>query len=134
MIGLWNNGVKQKVQAYYLFPNFDNDNTDFSHLLGLSEKETEERVANFGTNTYITESDKDVFKVGISFDSLHYMLSDLALLAGFLMPWLKCCVVPTAPKAIGVAYPAVLLTHEHPLSLLLAMVCDVRNGLRILIE
>lgn len=53
--------MKQKAWVDYLFPNFDEDNFDFSRLSVISEKEIEERIAHFGTNAYITESDKDIF-------------------------------------------------------------------------
>lgn len=79
-----NNGIKQKAWADYLFPNFIEDNSDFSCLLVISEKEIEERISCFDMNAYVTESNEDVFKAGISFDSFHYQakywLSDSALL------------------------------------------------------
>ncbi|XP_020259136.1 ribosome-inactivating protein charybdin-like [Asparagus officinalis] len=49
---------------------------------------------------------------------------ETSLLAGFLMLWLKRCVVPTRlvdALAVEVIYPAVLLAHGKPVSLLHAM-------------
>lgn len=46
-------------------------------------------------------------------------------------------MLPIATKEallVGVVYPAVLLAHGCPVSLLLAMVCDIQNGLKILTE
>lgn len=54
-------------------------------------------------------------------------------MVGFLMLWLKQCVVPSLPKAviaIDVVYLAMLLAHDRSLGLLLAMVCNLLNGLR----
>jgi len=58
-----------------------------------------------------------------------------ALLVGFLMLWLKRCVVPTLPHEVIIAnmvYPAVLLAHGKSISLLLAMVVRIQSGLRAL--
>lgn len=92
-------------------------------------------------NVYATESDEAIFKVDTSFDSFHCQAKpqplDLALLAGFLMLWLKRCVIPTTPKEnllVGVVYPAVLLAHGHPLSFLSEIVYGIQNGLRVLTE
>ena len=62
------------------------------------------------------ESNEDTFKPDIVFDSFHHQakipISDEALLAGFLMMWLKRCIVPTLPHEVVVAdvvYLTVLL-------------------------
>jgi len=59
---------------------------------------------------------EDTFRPGIVFESFHYQaktsFSNRALLAGFLMLWLKRCVVSTLVHEVIVAdmvYPAVLL-------------------------
>lgn len=139
--GLRNNGVKQKAWANYLFLNFDSDTPYFSYLPFIFDKEVEEKITQFRTHSYVTDSDEDVFKAGTSFVSFHYQakhrLSNSALLTGFLMLCLKRCVVTTTPKealSVGVVYPAILFAHRHPLSLLQAMICDMQNGLRVLIE
>ena len=62
-------------------------------------------------------------------------MSDRALLAGFLMLWLKRCVVPALPHEViisGVVYPAVLLAHGKSIVLLPAMVAGIQSGLRAL--
>lgn len=69
--------------------NFDEDKSDFTRHLVVSEKEIEEKIACFGMHANVAESNKDVFKTGISFDSFYnqvkYQLSDSALLARFLI-------------------------------------------------
>ena len=86
--------------------------------------------------SYVTESNEDTFKPDTIFNSFHYQakipISDRALLAGFLMLWLKRCVVPTPPHKFIVAdmaYPAVLLTRGWSLSLLFAKVGCLQSGL-----
>ena len=63
------------------------------------------------------------------------LISDWALLVGFLMLWLKRCVVPTLPHEVIIAdvvYPAVLLAHEKSISLLQAIVAGIQSGLQVL--
>jgi len=62
-------------------------------------------------------------------------MSDWALLAGFLMMWLKRCVVPMLPHEVIVAdvvYPAVLLAHGKSIALFPAMVAGIHTGLHAL--
>ena len=73
------------------------------------------------------------------FCSFHHQaktpISDRALLTGFLMLWLKKCVVPTLPHevfSIDVVYPAVMLACGRPIGLLPAMVSCLQSGLRVL--
>jgi len=87
------------------------------------------------------ESNEGTFKPGIVFDSFHHqtktLISDRALLAGFLMLWLKRCVVPTLPHDVivtNVVYPAVLLALGRFLGILLAMVGYLQSGLRVLCQ
>jgi len=64
-------------------------------------------------------------------------MSRKALLAGFLIVWLKKCVVPSSSGDVvhpNVLLPAVRLVHGHPLGLLPAMVCCIQRGLRALTE
>jgi hypothetical protein len=65
-----------------------------------TDEELAERVAET-MEFYITDSDEDVFKAGIVFESFHRQaqtpISDKALVADFLMLWLKKCVVPILP-------------------------------------
>lgn len=59
-------------------------------------------------------------------------ISDRRLIVGFLMFWLKWCIVSSIPQdatVVEVVYSAILLAHRKPLGLLLAMVCKLQNGL-----
>ena len=59
-------------------------------------------------------------------------MSERTLLAGFLMLWLKRCMVLMLPHEVIVAdvvYPAVLLAHGKSISLLLAMVAGIKSNL-----
>ena len=67
---------------------------------------------------YTADSDENLFRAGTIFESFHRQaqipISDKALLAGFLMLWLKKCVVPTRPHesiTVDMVYPAVLLAY-----------------------
>ena len=85
------------------------------------------------------ESNEDTFKPEVIFKSFHHQarisISDRALLVGFLMLWLKTCVVPTLPHGVIVAdvvYSVVLLTHDRSLALVLATVGCIQSGLWVL--
>lgn len=57
-------------------------------------------------------------------------ISDRGLIVGFLMLWLKRCVIPSLPHdaiAIEVVYSVILLAHGKPLGLLLAIVCKIQS-------
>jgi len=91
------------------------------------DEEIEERI-NSSTSSYTTESNEDTLNLDIVFESFHHqarvLISDRALLAGFLMIWLKRCVVPTPPHEVIVAnvvYLVVLLAHGQFIVLLPAM-------------
>ena len=91
--------------------------------------------------SYTTESNEDIFKPDIVFDSFHHQtkthISDRDLLAGFLMSWLKKCVVTTLPHEIivaDVAYPVILLTYGWSFGLFFAMVGYLQSGLRVLCQ
>jgi len=73
------------------------------------------------------------------FESFHHqakiLISDRVLLAGFLMLWLKQCVVLMLPHEVIVTdmvYPAVLLAHGKSISLLPVMAYGIQSGLRLL--
>jgi len=54
---------------------------------------------------------------------------------GFLMLWLKRCIVLTLPHEVivtDVVYPAILLAHGKSIALLLAMVAGIQSGLHVL--
>ena len=74
---------------------------------------------------------------GETFESFHHqaenIISEKALLAGYLMLWLKRRVVPSQNFDVMVAeviYPAVCLVYGRPYSLLPAMVACIQNRLR----
>ena len=97
-------------------------------LTPCPDEEIAERI-NASASSYTTESNEDTFKPDTVFESFHHQarvpISDRALLAGFLMLWLKHCVVPTPPHEVIVAdvvYPAILLAYEKSIALLPATV------------
>lgn len=90
-----------------------------------------------GATFYKTNSNEDEFKANTSFKSFHHqahtLVSDRALIAGFLMLWLKHYIISSLCHdaiTIEVVYLAVLLVHGKPLGLLLVMLCKIQSGLR----
>ena len=65
-------------------------------LAPSSDEEIAERI-DASVSSYTTESNEDTFKPDTIFESFHHQaqipISNRALLAGFLMLWLKRCVV-----------------------------------------
>jgi len=101
-----------------------------THLAPITDEEVFERIST-STSSYTAESNEDTFKPDTVFESFHYQarisISNQALLAGFLMLWLKRCVVPTLPLEVivtDVVYPTVLLAHEK------INIPSSRNGIR----
>ena len=93
-------GVKQMSRASYLFNGINEKDNPVTSLAPCTDKEIAERI-NASTSSYTTESNEDTFKPDTVFESFHHQaqvpISNRALLAGFLMLWLKRCVVPTLP-------------------------------------
>jgi len=90
-------------------------------------------------SSYSTESAEDTFRPDTVFKSFHHqaktLISNRALLAEFLMLWLKCCVMPTLSHEVIVAdvvYPTVLLAFGRGISLLPTMVGCIQSRLRAL--
>ena len=81
----------------YLFPGVNKPTPTF-RLAPSTDEEVFERISA-STSSYTIESKEDTFKPDTVFESFHHqakvLMSDRALLAGFLMLWLKRCVVPT---------------------------------------
>ena len=107
-------------------------------LAPCTDEEIAERISA-STSSYTTESNEDTFKPYTVFESFHYQaripISNRALLAGFLMLWLKRCVVPTLPHeviVVDVVYLAFLLEHGKSISFLQAMVAGIQSGLQVL--
>lgn len=80
-------------------------------------------------------------KASTIFESFHHHartpLSNSALIAGYIILWLKKCVIPSILKealAVGMVYLAVLLAHGRPLVLLPGMVYGIQSGLGFLTE
>jgi len=83
-----------------------------------------ERISE-SVSSYTTKSNEDTFKSDTVFESFHHqartLISNRALLAGFLLLWLKRCIVPMLPHEVlvtGVVYPVVLLSYGRSLNLL----------------
>ena len=131
-------GVKQMSWASYLFNDINEKSNPVTSLAPCTDEEIAKRISA-STSLYTTESDEDTFKPDTVFECFHYQvripISDQALLAGFLMLWLKRCVVSTLLHEVIIAdvvYPAVLLAHGKSISLLQAMVAGIQSGLRVL--
>jgi len=135
-----NRGVKQMSWASYLFNGINEKDNPVTSLAPSTDEEIAERI-NASASSYTTESNEDTFKPDTVFESFHHQarvpISDRALLAGFLMLWLKRCVVPTLPHEVIVAdvvYPTVLLAYGNSIALLPAMVAGIQSGLRALVK
>jgi len=88
-----------------------------SRLGANANKEINERIST-AVSSYTTESNEDTFKPDMVFESFRHQaenpISDRAMLAGFLMLWLKKCIMPMPPHevlALDVVYPVLLLAH-----------------------
>ena len=96
-------GVKQMSWANYLFSGQEEKMSLVSWLAANTDAEVTERISESVTS-YVTELNEDTFKSDIIFNSFHnhakISISYRALLAGFLMLWLKQCVVPTLPHKV----------------------------------
>jgi len=79
-----------------------------SLLAANTDAEITERISEF-VASYTMESNEDTFMPDTIFNSFHHQakisisISNKALLAGFLMLWLKRCVMPTLPHEVVVA-------------------------------
>jgi len=84
--------IKKIMWANYLFYGLNDKTGPVTHLALSTDEENEERISA-STSSYTTESNEDTFKPDIIFESFQYQarvtISDRALLAGFLMIWLK---------------------------------------------
>ena len=129
--------IKHMSWETYLFSGV-NKATPMFRLAPSTNEEIFERISA-STNSYTTESNEDTFKPDTVFESFHYqariLMSDRALLVGFLMLWLKRCVVPTLSHeviVVNVVSPAVLLAYGKSIALLLAMMAGILSGLYVL--
>jgi len=103
--GLRSRGVKQMAWANYLFSGLKiffsglRDKADrLSCLNPSTNAEIKERI-DASTSIYTTKSNENTFRPGTVIESFHHQakapISNSALLAGFLILWLKRCVMPT---------------------------------------
>ena len=126
--------------ASYLFNGINEKDSPVTSLAPCTDEEIAERI-NASASSYTMESNEDTFKTNTVFENFHHQarvpISDRALLAGFLMLWLKRCVVPILPHEVivtDVVYPAVLLAYGKSIALLPAMVTGIQSGLRALVK
>lgn len=131
-------GLKQISWAKYLFNGVMSKNEEIFPR-GRSTREDVQTMLKGELDKFTSDSMEGGFPTGSHFHSYFHQakapLSEKALLAGFFMLRLKRCVVPTLPHealSLEVVYPAVLLAHGQPLSLLTAMVSCMQSGLRFL--
>jgi len=126
--------------ANYLFCGLGEKTSLASRFATSTDAKITERISE-SVISCTTELNEDTFKPNTVFDSFHHQakipISDRALLAGFLMLWLKRCVVPTLAHEVivtDVVYLVVLLAYSRPLDLLSAMVDCLQSGLQILCQ
>ena len=138
-------GIKQMSWASYLFQGLRNKTCLVSRRAVSIDEEIEE-IIFASVISHTTKSNEDTFKSDTVFESFHHQARisisgrallemDRALLAGFLMLWIKRCVVPTLPYEVliaNVVYPTILLSYGRSLSMLPEMVSCVQGGLWVL--
>jgi len=122
MTGWRYGGVKLLAWVSYLFHGLNDKTGPVTHLAPKTDAKIEERI-NVFTSSYITESNENTFKLDVVFESFHHLakipISNRALLAGFLMIWLKRCMDEVI--VAGIVYPTVLLAYGLFLDLLPAI-------------
>ena len=91
-------GIKQLSWANYLFNNVSKKDHSITRLASSSDQEIDDMVTQAPEGFYTTDSNEDGFEPDTLFESYHHQartpISSRALLAGFLILWLKRCVVP----------------------------------------
>src|SRR5436853_7562390 len=85
-------------------------------------------------SSYLLEDAVAGHAAGSLVESYHYQskrtISRRALMAGFLMLWLKRCILPAEKISADVILPAVLLFFNHGIALLPALMANIHCGLR----
>ena len=101
-----------------MFQDLGNKTGPISRLAASTNEEIKERIFVV-VSSYTTESNEDTFHPDTVFESFHHQMkvpiTDKALLAKFLMLWLKRCVMSTLPYevlTVDIIYPVVLLAHS----------------------
>src|SRR5436853_1059345 len=89
-------------------------------------------------SSYLLEDAVAGHAAGSLVESYHYQstrtISRRALMAGFLMLWLKRCILPAEKISANVILPAVLLCFNHSVALLPALIANIHCGLRSVIN
>jgi len=133
------NSNNLKSWAYYLFLTLEKAPKEArfrvveEDILWMMKKHDHEDI--------LLEEDDGIHEKGDTFKSFHHqacqLISQKALLAGFLSVWLKRCVMPSPPHdaiLLTALLLVIRLVHGRSLGLLLAMVCCTQHGLRALTE
>ena len=126
------------ARANYLFNGLWDKGDQLTRLVPSTDAKIEGRI-NASISTYTTESVEDTFRMGRVFESFQHQaktpISNRALLAEFLILWLKQCIVLTLPHEVivaDVAYLAILLAFGRGITLLPMMVACIQSELRVL--
>ena len=108
---------------------------------GVADEDIFRRMQEHSQGDMILKEDDCIYEKCDILRSFHHQAcrptSRKALLPGFLMVWLKRCVVPSPSSDVihpTVLLPDVRLVHGRSLGLLPAMVCCIQRGLRALTE
>jgi len=124
--------------ADYIFHGLGDKVDQLTRLTLSTDAEIKERI-NASTSSYTTESVEDTLRSGTVFESFYHQaktpIFNRALLARFLMLWLKRYVVLTLSHEVimvDVVYPAVLLAFGQSIALLSTMVGCIQSELRAL--
>lgn len=67
VFGIRNQGISQKLWAYYLFRDVDHPEIAVTKLDPLSRANVEARITHLDVTPYVAESNEDGFKPGTSF-------------------------------------------------------------------
>jgi len=109
-----------------------------TRLAPSTDAEIKDRISA-STSSYTTESNEDTFIPATVLESFHDQakipISNRAMLAEFLILWLKQYVAPTLLNEVIIAdmvYTAFLLAFSQNIVFLLAMVGCILSGLRVL--
>lgn len=127
--------------AGYLFPGGETGEGVIEHWATVIEREIQARI---GTShyeaTYTTEGLADDYDEANISSNLHYQvrhqISNRAVLAGFLMLWLKRCLVSSPPHEIvimDIIFPVVRLAFREPFTLVPTVVTNIQSRLKTLI-
>jgi len=128
-----------KSWGNYLFPNLE-DALEAAHY-GVVDEDIFQRMQEHSQGDMVMKEDDGIYEKGDILKSFHHQarrpMSQKALLAGFLLVWLKRCVVPSPSSDaifLTVLLPAIRLVHGRSLGLLPVMVCCIQRGLCALTE